>query len=48
MREGKSGNFLVEAYQLRRIIDELTDICVVLKSVVSYYFIISILLSADY
>jgi hypothetical protein len=48
MRKGKSGSFSAKAYQLRRIADKLIDICAVLKNVVNYYFVISILLSADY
>jgi hypothetical protein len=47
MREGKGGNLLVEIYQLRRIIDKLIDICAVLKNIVSYCFVISILLPTD-
>jgi hypothetical protein len=47
IRKRKNSNFLIKIYQLRRIINKLTDICAVLKSVVSYYFVISILLPAD-
>jgi hypothetical protein len=47
IKEEKNDNFLIEIYQLRRIIDELTDIYAVLKNVVNYYFVISILLPAD-
>jgi hypothetical protein len=47
IKKGKSDNFSTEIYQLRRIIDELTDICIVLKNIVNYYFIISISLPAD-
>ena len=48
IREEKDDNFSAEIYQLRRIINELIDICAVLKNIVNYYFIISILLPADY
>jgi hypothetical protein len=48
IRKGKDDNFSAKAYQLRRITDKLTDICVVLKSVVNYYFVIPILLPANY
>jgi hypothetical protein len=47
IKKGKNDNFSIEAYQLRRITDKLIDICVVLKSVVNYYFVISILLPTD-
>jgi hypothetical protein len=47
IREEKDNNFSTEIYQLRHIIDKLTNIYAVLKSVVNYYFIISILLPAD-
>jgi hypothetical protein len=48
MKKRKDDNFSAEAYQLRRIIDKLTDTCDVLKNIVNYYFVISISLSADY
>jgi hypothetical protein len=48
IKERKDSNFSAEAYQLRRIIDKLIDICAVLKNIVNYYFVISILLSIDY
>jgi hypothetical protein len=48
MREEKDDNFSAEIYQLRRIINKLIKICAVLKNIVNYYFVISILLSADY
>jgi hypothetical protein len=48
IKERKNSNFSTEIYQLRRIINKLTDICAVLKNIVNYYFIISILLSVNY
>jgi hypothetical protein len=48
IKKGKDDNFSAEAYQLRRIIDKLIDIYVILKNIVNYYFVISILLPADY
>jgi hypothetical protein len=47
IKKGKDGNFSAEIYQLRRIIDKLTDICAVLKNIVNYCFVISFLLPAD-
>jgi hypothetical protein len=47
IKKKKDGNFLAKIYQLRRIADELIDIYAVLKNIVSYYFVISILLPAD-
>jgi hypothetical protein len=48
IKKRKNNNFSAEIYQLRRITNKLTDIYAVLKNIVNYYFIISILLSADY
>jgi hypothetical protein len=48
IKKEKNNNFSTEIYQLRRIIDKLINICAVLKNIVNYYFIISILLPADY
>jgi hypothetical protein len=48
IRKRKDNNFSAKIYQLRRIIDKLIDICAVLKNIVNYYFIISILLPANY
>jgi hypothetical protein len=48
MKEKKNDHFSAEAYQLRRIADELTNIYAVLKSVVNYCFVIFISLPADY
>jgi hypothetical protein len=48
IRKEKDNNFSAEIYQLRRITDKLIDICVILKNVVNYYFVISILLPINY
>jgi hypothetical protein len=48
MKKEKNDNFSAKIYQLQRIIDKLINIYAVLKNIVNYYFIISILLPADY
>jgi hypothetical protein len=48
IRKRKDDSFSAETYRLRRIADKLTDICAILKNIVNHYFVISILLPADY
>jgi hypothetical protein len=44
----KNGNLFFKAYQMKRIADELTDICIIIKNVVnSSLLLISLLLFAD-
>jgi hypothetical protein len=43
----KNDNLLFKAFQIKRIADELTNICIVIKNVVNFFFLISLLLFAD-
>jgi hypothetical protein len=48
IKKEKNDSLSTKIYQLRRIIDKLINICAVLKNIVNHYFVISILLLADY
>jgi hypothetical protein len=39
----KDGNLLFKTYQIKRIADELTDICIIIKNVVSSFSFYSFL-----